>query len=357
MKERVPLTSLVKAGGCGSKIGPMDLRAALTSLPRVFDPNLLFGTGLGDDTGVYKLREDLAIVQTVDFFTPIVDDPYDFGAIAAANALSDCFTMGAKPVTGLVVVSFPCSLGMDVMHEICRGGMEKLQEAGGVIIGGHSVQDSEPKYGLAITGIVDPRKMITNTGARPGHALIITKKLGTGIITNLRKTKLNAGERATPSEGPISDRVYQEAVDSMKALNQRAGELMSEAGASACTDITGFGFLGCAWNIAEASGVTLEVSFAAIPKFEGMEDLALTATKGGGERNRAWVHDKVDYGPGTGEREFAMLTDAQTSGPLLISIEADKAGPLVEKMKAAGVLAPAIIGRVIEGPPKVRIVR
>ncbi len=352
MKEKVLLTSLVKAGGCGSKIGPMDLRAALTALPRVSDPNLLFGTGLGDDTGVYKLREDLAIVQTVDFFTPIVDDPYDFGAIAAANALSDCFTMGAKPVTGLVVVSFPCSLGMDVMHEICRGGMEKLQEAGGVIIGGHSVQDSEPKYGLAITGIVDPRKMITNTGAQPGDALILTKKLGTGIITNLRKTKAGAA-----TESVISDRIYQEAVDSMKALNQRAGELMAEAGATACTDVTGFGFIGCAWNIAEASGVTLEVSFEAIPKFEGMEDLALTATKGGGERNRAWVHDKVEYGPGTGEREFAMLTDAQTSGPLLISIAPEKAGPLVEKMKAAGVLAPVVIGRVCEGEPKVRIQR
>lgn len=353
MKDPVLLTSLVKAGGCGSKIGPMDLRAALTSLPRAYDPNLLFGTGLGDDTGVYKLREDLAIVQTVDFFTPIVDDPYDFGAIAAANALSDCFTMGAKPVTGLVVVSFPCSLGMDVMHEICRGGMEKLQEAGGVIIGGHSVQDSEPKYGLAITGIVDPRKMITNTGATPGDALILTKKLGTGIITNLRKTRIGAAT----SESAISDELYQEAVDSMKALNQRAGELMAEAGATACTDVTGFGFIGCAWNVAEASGVKLEVSFEAIPKFAGMEDLALTATKGGGERNRAWVHDKVEYGPGTGEREFAMLTDAQTSGPLLISIAADRADDLVAEMKAAGVLAPAIIGRVVEGEPKIRIVR
>ncbi len=335
---------------------------ALEGLPCFTDPNLLFGTNPGDDTGVYKLREDLAIVQTVDFFTPIVDDPYDFGAIAAANALSDCFTMGARVVTGLNLVGYPCHLGLESLREILRGGSEKMIEAGGVIVGGHSVDDTEPKYGIAVTGVVDPRKMITNIGAKPGDALILTKKIGTGIITNTRKIRTGFGKVLGFFSGgnghkAIRDDVFEESVAAMKSLNRRAGEMMVEAGAGACTDITGFGLLGHAHNVAEASGVGLEISYDAVPKYEGIEAHALSGTKGGGERNRHWVRDFVQLEKGVGENEFAVLCDAQTSGPLLIAVNAAKAAPLVERMKAAGVPAPVIIGKVVDGPAgRIRVI-
>lgn len=304
----------------------------------------------------------MAIVQTVDFFTPIVDDPYDFGAIAAANALSDCFTMGARVVTGLNLVAFPCHLGLEPLGEILRGGAEKMMEAGGVILGGHSVDDPEPKYGIAVTGTVDPRKMITNTGAKPGDVLILTKKIGTGIITNMRKTRTGFGKILGMISGgsghkAIRDEVYEEALEGMKTLNRTAGELMTEAGAGACTDITGFGLLGHAHNVAEASGAGFEISYAAVPKYDGIEAHAINGTKGGGERNRQWVRKFVRLESGVGENEFAVLCDAQTSGPLLISIDPARAEFLVGKMKAAGVPAPAIIGKVIdEESGRIRVV-
>lgn len=336
---------------------------ALEGLPCFTDPNILFGTNAGDDTGVYKLREDLAIVQTVDFFTPIVDDPYDFGAIAAANSISDCFTMGAKVVTGLNLVSYPCNLGLETLGHILRGGAEKMAEAGGVIIGGHSVDDPEPKYGIAITGVVDPKEMVTNQGAKPGDALVLTKKIGTGIITNTRKTRTGFGRMIgafTSGNGNknIRDEVYEEAVAGMKTLNRKASELMVEVGVGACTDITGFGLLGHAHNLAEASGVMVEISYDAVPKFEGIEPHAMAGTKGGGERNRHWIGGFVQLENGIGDTEYAVLTDAQTSGPLLIAVDAAKADLLVQTMKEAGVPAPAVIGRVLEGgePGRIRVV-
>lgn len=336
---------------------------ALEGLPCFTDPNILFGTNAGDDTGVYKLREDLAIVQTVDFFTPIVDDPYDFGAIAAANSISDCFTMGAKVVTGLNLVSYPCNLGLETLGHILRGGAEKMAEAGGVIIGGHSVDDPEPKYGIAITGVVDPREMVTNQGAKPGDALVLTKKIGTGIITNTRKTRTGFGRMIGAFTGGngnknIRDAVYEEAVAGMKTLNRKASELMVEVGVGACTDITGFGLLGHAHNLAEASGVMVELSYDVVPKFEGIEPHAIAGTKGGGERNRHWIGGFVQLENGIGDTEYAVLTDAQTSGPLLIAVDATKADLLVQTMKEAGVPAPAVIGRVLEGgePGRIRVV-
>ena len=302
----------------------------------------------GDDTGVYRLREDLAIVQTVDFFTPIVDDPYEFGQIAAANALSDCYTMGARPITGLNLVSYPCSQGLETLREILRGGAEKMIEAGAVIVGGHSIIDPEPKYGVAVTGIVDPRFMITNANAKPGDALVLTKKIGTGIVTQQRKVSHQRGDGGGNS---IREEVYAEAVRSMRTLNQRAGEIMVEFGAHACTDITGFGLLGHARNVAEASGVAMEISYGEVPRFDGIEDFALSGAPGGSGRNRQWVREKVTLSRGVTERELAVLCDAQTSGPLFIAISPEKARPMVEKMKEAGVPAPAIIGRVTEGPP------
>jgi selenide,water dikinase len=229
-------------------------------------------------------------------------------------------------------------------------------EAGGVIVGGHSVEDVEPKYGIAVTGIVDPRKLITNTGAKPGDTLILTKKLGTGIITNTHKarrglarfTSLFTSNNGKPK---ISDAVYEEAIEGMKMLNRIAGELMAQAGAHACTDVTGFGLLGHAYNIAEASGVRLELSYDAVPKYDGIEPLAISGTKGGGERNWNWVADKVERHTDIGPYETAVLYDAQTSGPLLIAVEEEKARPLVETMRTKGITAASIIGKVLNGPP------
>lgn len=317
------------------------------------DPNLLYGTNLGDDSGVYRLREDLAIVQTIDFFTPIVDDAYDFGQIAAANALSDCFALGARPLTGLNMVCYPKDFGLEILGEILKGGADKMLEAGGVIVGGHSVEDPEPKYGIAVTGIVDPRKMITNCGAKPGDALILTKKIGTGIVTNMHKIKSGLGKLlCNLSDGfgkcAISEGVYDEVVESMKTLNQRPSELMLKYEAHACTDVTGFGLLGHAYNLAEASGVMLEISYHAVPKFEGIEDYSLPGTKGGGDRNAHWVNDKVELGEGIGRKEFAVLCDAQTSGPFLIAVSESDAEPFVAEMHSAGLRDASVIGHVAD---------
>ncbi|MEK6709012.1 MAG: selenide, water dikinase SelD, partial [Nitrospinota bacterium] len=246
-------------------------------------PDLLYGTHPGDDTGVFRLREDLAIVQTVDFFTPIVDDPFAFGQIAAANALSDCFTMGAQPVTGLNLVAFPCALGLDALGQILRGGAEKMREAGAVILGGHSVDDPEPKYGIAVTGTVDPRKMITNRGARPGDKLILTKKIGTGIVTNLTKavSPLRRAARGLLGRGGrLKEGVFEEAVASMITLNQRASRLMVEAGARASTDVTGFGLLGHLHNVMETSGARARVRFSRVPRFDDLLPRAIAGTAG-----------------------------------------------------------------------------
>ncbi|MFN8390177.1 MAG: selenide, water dikinase SelD [Bdellovibrionota bacterium] len=344
----VPLTSLVRAGGCGSKFGPLDLRTALSNFPRFEDARLLFGSGSGDDAGVYLMSDDVAIVQTVDFFTPIVDDPYEFGMIAAANALSDCFALGAKPLTGLNILCFPCEIGFDLVKEILRGGAEQMKRAGGVILGGHSVRDTEPKYGIAITGSAHPSKIVMNTGAKPGDVLLITKKIGVGIVTG--REKAQAGKSPEELDEPRLDKaVYREAVESMKTLNQSAAELMVEAGVKACTDVTGYGLLGHAHNLALASGVSLEISYSAVPKFPTIEVYAISGTKGGGDRNKLWIKDKVELVDGVGNSEFSILNDPQTSGPLLMAVDPSIADELVAKMKSAGVLAPTIIGRVLDG--------
>ncbi len=238
-----------------------------------------------------------------------------------------------------------------------------MAEAGGSIIGGHSVDDTEPKYGIAITGVADPKAMITNQGAKPGDSLVLTKKIGTGIITNTRKSRTGFGKMLSILGGndkdkKISDDIYEEAVAGMKTLNRRASELMVEIGVNACTDVTGFGLLGHAHNLAEASGVMVEISYNAVPKFDGIEPHSISGTRGGGERNRRWITNFVQLENGISETEFAILADAQTSGPLLISVDSNKADSLVQKMKESNVPAPSIIGKVLEGgePGRIRVV-
>ena len=229
----------------------------------------------------------MAIVQTVDFFTPIVDDAYDYGQIAAANALSDCFTMGAQPITGLNLVGFPCHIGLDVLGRILAGGADKMREAGGVIVGGHSVDDAEPKYGIAVTGTVDPRKMVTNQGAKPGDKLILTKKIGTGVVTNVTKQVnplVKAARGLFGKNGKLRDGVFEEAVASMQELNKKASECMMRVGVNACTDVTGFGLLGHLHNVMEASGARARVVFSDVPRFEDLLPHAIAGTAGGGDR-------------------------------------------------------------------------
>jgi len=289
----------------------------------------------------------------VDFFTPIVDDPYAFGQIAAANALSDCFTMGAQPVTGLNLVAFPCEMGIDILGRILEGGADKMREAGAVILGGHSVSDPEPKYGIAVTGTVDPRRMITNRGARPGDKLILTKKIGTGIITSLTKAVsplVRAARGFFGGNGRLREGLLEEAVASMIALNQKASRSMAEAGARACTDVTGYGLLGHLHNLMEASGARARVRFSAVPQFDDLLPHAIAGTAGGGTRNREWTRPFATYGRGVDERMQALLNDAQTSGGLLIAIGASKAEALVAEMRQGGASAAALFGEVVEGP-------
>jgi selenide,water dikinase len=307
----------------------------LKSLPKVDDPRVLVGTE--DDAGVYQLSEELAIVQTVDFFTPVVDDPYDFGAIAAANALSDIYAMGAKPLTALNLVAFPKDGPLEVLGEIMRGGAEKAREAGVVVIGGHSIDDKEPKYGMAITGVVHPGKMALKSGARPGDALVLTKPLGTGIISSAIKA------------GRAPRTIIEAATANMKALNKAASEAMVEAGVTGATDITGFGLLGHLHEMLHTSGVSARLVSSRVPVIDGVRALAKSGVPGGTRSNLKYVNDKVTWDEGISEEEKLVLADAQTSGGLLIAVSRDRLDALLAGLASRNVETRAVIGEVISG--------
>jgi len=292
----------------------------------------LVGLDTSDDAAVYYLNEETALVQTVDFFTPIVDDPYLFGQIAAANALSDIYAMGAKPLTALNIVGFPtCSLPLTVLEEILRGGAEKVIEGGAIIAGGHTIQDDEPKYGLSLLGVVHPKKIITNGGAQVGDCLILTKPLGIGIIATATK-----GQMASPE-------VKEKAIDSMRALNKKAAELMQDLGAHSCTDITGFGLLGHAWEMAKASQVTLEIESARLPVLPGAREYAnFGLVPAGAYQNREYLQDKVEFQGEIPEIEKDILFDPQTSGGLFIALPKEQAEKFLESFPQA-----ALVGRIL----------
>ena len=277
----------------------------LAKLPRSADPNVLVGTD--DDAGVYRIAPDLAIVQTVDFFTPVVDDPFDFGSIAAANAISDIYAMGARPLTAMNLIAFPKEGDLDVLGEIIRGGAEKAREAGISIIGGHSIDDREPKYGMAVTGVVHPDRIMRKAGVRPGDRLVLTKPLGTGIIT----TAIKAGR--------AGEEVIQTAVAHMKMLNRAAAEAMAAAGITGATDITGFGLLGHLHEMLHRSGAAARLALSAVPVMDGVRDLARFSVPGGSRANLRYVADKIRWDPGISEEDKLILADAQTSGGLLIA--------------------------------------
>ena len=329
----VKLTSLSHGAGCGCKLPASVLHPMLAGFPAPDDPNVLVGSVTADDAAVYRLREDLAIVQTVDFFTPIVDDPYDFGRIAATNALSDIYAMGAEPVSALNLVAFPLeTLGGDVLAEILRGGREAVADAGASIVGGHSIDDPEPKYGLAVTGVVDPREVLTNAGGRPGDVLVLSKPLGAGVAATALK------------RGLAADGLAARATEVMCESNRDAARAARAAGAHALTDVTGFGLVGHCHELALASGVAAELCAAAIPAIEGVLELLETgedAVAGGTRRNREWSETFTVFGVHVPEARRWLACDAMTSGGLLAAVSP------VSAEAARGV----VVGRLVDGEP------
>jgi selenide, water dikinase len=327
----IALTSLSHGAGCGCKIGAADLESIVAAIPLPSDPAVLVGPHTADDAGVYRLRDDLALIHTADFFTPVVDDPYAFGRIAATNALSDVYAMGGEPVTALNLVAFSLSeLGADVLREILRGGADAAAAAGVAIVGGHSIDDREPKYGMAVTGVVHPDAVLTNAGGRAGDALVLTKPVGAGAITTAAK------------RNGVDPNVLAAAIEVMATLNDAAAARARSAGAHAITDVTGFGLVGHLHELAEASGVAAEVDAVAVPAIPGalalLEDA--DAVSGGSRRNRAWAESFATFAAGVPEPLRRLACDAMTSGGLLVALPAEQ---------AVG-FGGAIVGRLVDGP-------
>jgi selenide, water dikinase len=324
--ETVKLTALSHGAGCACKLSPADLHPLLAELPRPDDPNVLVGSDTADDAAAYRVSDDLAILTTVDFFTPIVDDPYDFGRIAATNALSDIYAMGGEPLTALNLVAYSLEdLGGDILRDILRGGQDAAAGAGVAIVGGHSIDDAEPKYGLAVTGRVHPERLVRNSTARVGDDLYLTKPVGGGVAST-------AAKRGDASLMP-------ETIEVMTTLNRDAAAEALASEPSAMTDVTGFGLLGHLHEMAVASGVAAELDAAAVPAIDGVLDLLRgdePPIAGGTRRNREWVDPFVEWDPALPDELAWLVCDAMTSGGLLI---ASSTGPGTR------------IGRLVEGEP------
>ncbi len=335
----VALTKLVHKAGCASKIGQADLLRILSKLPPVNDPNVLVGAAAGDDAGIYRLDDRRALVQTVDVFTPCVDDPYLFGRIAAANSLSDVYAMGGTPLTALSIVGFPIDeLDGSIMEAILRGGMDTLTEAGCALIGGHSINDPEIKCGFAITGLIETGKAVERDQARAGDALVLTKPLGTGIVSFAAQI------------GRADAAALEAAGASMAELNRDAAELMTAHRASACTDITGYGLAGHLVQMARGSGVNAEIDLARLPVLPGVAAcIADEVLPGAVERNQEFAMAWVDADPD--EPLLPLLYDPQTSGGLLVALPEEEAPAYVDALRARGHDAAAIIGRVVPLTP------
>lgn len=309
MESDVKLTKLAQCAGCGAKVGAGVLAQLLEGLQVHQDPNLLVGFDRSDDASVYRVSDDLALVQTVDFFPPIADDPYLFGQIAAANALSDVYAMGGEPKLALNLMCVPKDMPQEAVRQILRGGYDKVYEAGCLITGGHSILDPEPKYGLAVTGFVRPDRVLTNSGARPGDVLLLTKPLGVGVLTTANKGGV--------AEEADMDRAYRQ----MAALNRSARDIMVNYRVHGCTDVTGFGFLGHLLEMAQGSGVSVRVETANLAFLPGAEDFArMGVLPEGMYRNRRFAESQVDPG-GVPLYLQDLLYDPQTSGGLLIAVD------------------------------------
>ena len=331
----VRLTEQVKAGGCASKISPAVLDQILGKLPKQVDARVLVGFETADDAGVYKISDDLALVQTVDFFTPMVDDPYTFGQVAATNALSDVYAMGGTPHTALAMVCFPENADLEILGQILQGGMSKMIEAGCSVIGGHSVKDPEIKFGYAVTGSVHPSRVFKNATAQPGDVLIFTKAIGTGVISTALK-------RGVAEEAWVAH-----ATKSMTTLNRIAGEVGQRFNVHAATDVTGFGLLGHLREMALGAKVGIEIEVASVPLLTGaLEAVRLGTIPGGLNANRAFVESCTDFSPTVPADLKTLLFDPQTAGGLLFALPEAEAAQLQEALLQAGVAHAARIGRI-----------
>jgi selenide,water dikinase len=314
----------------------------------ISDPNLIVGMEHSEDAGVYKLRDDLAIIQTVDFFTPIVDDPYTFGQIAVTNALGDVYAMGGRPLTAMNIVCFPVKkMDISILRRILQGGLDKMKEAGVLLLGGHSVEDDELKYGISVTGVIHPDKVLLNRGARAGDKLILTKPLGTGIVSTALKG------------GLANEALVAKSTKYMTALNKSAAELMQEMpDVHACTDITGFGFLGHACEMVEDSDVGLMIRASSVPYFpEIQEYVEMGIVPGGLHRNRQYRAKLIEIGPACPDWMVDIMFDPQTAGGLLIALPESQAEALIKKMHSHGIGDAAIVGEIIAEPKgKVRVI-
>lgn len=335
MKTR--LTDYASCAGCAAKVPSGGIAQILGFIPKRHDPNLLIGTDTHDDAGVYKLTDEIALVQTVDFFPPLVDDPYVYGQIAATNALSDVYAMGGTPLTALNLVAYPDNeIGPEWLGRILQGGAERCAAANCTIVGGHSIRDGEIKFGLAVTGTVHPAKAIANSGAKPGDVLVLTKPLGTGFVTTAAKKQR------------CPDALLAAAVKSMTTLNSTARDAMVKVGVNAATDVTGFGLCGHGYEMAHGSGVTLVLRSGAFPLLEGLSEIDVNAFRTrASTSNREYVEAglKIDGTPDALALE--AFFDAQTSGGLLLSVPAERADELLVELRERRTLAAAVIGEVV----------
>lgn len=318
-------------------MSPKDLAQVLRQLPKFEDANMLVSGDTLDDAGVYRLSDEVALVQTVDIFTPVVDDPYDYGAIVAANSLSDVYAMGGRPLTVLNIIGFPPKkMDHNIIAEILKGGADKVKESGAVIVGGHSIIDPEVKYGMAVTGLIHPKRIVTNAGAQASDVLILTKLLGIGIITMAN------------TMGKVSDDLMKRISQSMAALNKTASEVMLKIGTNACTDITGFGLMGHAYNVALMSKVTLRFSASRLPVFEEARALARDSIMPGGSfSNKDYYGQFAKVEDSVPEEMQNIAFDAQTSGGLLMSVPRDKADQMLKELHNQGVKDAVVVGEVI----------
>ena len=318
----------------------------LCQLPPVKSDKLLVGLDTSDDAAVYKLSDDTALIQTLDFFTPVVDDPYVFGQIAAANSLSDVYAMGGKPILALNIVCFPTCLSMDILAEILKGGSDKVMEAGALLVGGHTVDDNEPKYGLSVTGTVHPDKVLSNSNAKPGDVLVLTKPIGLGILNTAIKAEM------------LDEKLQKKAIETMISLNDIAGQGMNMTQVNSCTDITGFGFLGHAFEMAKGSDVSIVIDSKAIPIIEGtIENAKMGLVPAGAYRNQAFIGDNVEFEKDIPVYMKDILFDPQTSGGLLISIEKENANKLLDYYSKNLKTEFNIVGQVTEKQEKYLIVK
>jgi selenide, water dikinase len=330
------LLQTVEYGGCSAKLSPDQLATALKDLPQIKHEKLLVDISTHDDAGVWKLTDDIALVQTTDFFPPVCSDPYEFGQIAAANALSDVYAMGGRPINALNIVMFPQSrIPLEVLRDILRGGMDKVGESGAIIVGGHTIDDYPPKYGLAVTGIVHPKRITTNAGAKPGDFCILTKAIGTGAIV--------AGHRI----GKENASAYRQALESMKQLNDKACRVMCNYNVKCATDITGFGLLGHALKMATASNVTIELKSAALPLIEDAYRLVdMGCIPGAAFRNQSFAEKDIDFPADLDYNLKMLMFDPQTSGGLFFTIAEENAYLALDELKKNGCARSAVIGKV-----------